>query len=94
MIIQGKGELNILNNEFYSEPSEVKVNGESRPNCKKSCLFSYDLNNVTIKFNTQIGSCANMFDGIKSVIEIDLSKFDASKVNSMYRMFSECTIIL
>ena len=91
MIIQGEGELNILNSGFNSEPSEVIVNGESKPNCKKSCQFENDLNNVTIKFNTQIESCKNMFYGIKSIIEIDLSKFDASKVINMKKMFRECT---
>ena len=90
-MIEGTQELNILNNEFYLEPSEVIVNGESRPECKKSCNFSNDSNNVTIKFDSQIESCENMFYGIKSIIEIDLSKFDASNVKNMTRMFCECT---
>ena len=94
MIIHGEGSLNILNSGFNSEPSEVIVNGVSQPNCRKSCQFDNGLNNVTIKFNTQIESCENMFNGIKSIIEIDLSKFDASKVNSMYGMFGECTTIV
>ena len=94
MIIQGEGEQNILNSGFNSEPSEVIVNGMSQPNCKKSCQFENSLNNVTIKFNTQIESCENMFNGLLSIIEIDLSKFDASNVISMYRMFSGCTTIL
>ena len=67
------------------------VNGESKSNCKKSCQFDNGLNNVTIKFDTQIESCENMFNGLLSIIEIDLSKFDASNVISMYRMFSGCT---
>ena len=91
MIIQGEGSLNILNSGFNSEPSEVIVNGMSQPNCKKSCQFENSLNNVTIKFDTLIESCENMFYKINCIIEIDLSKFDASKVTSMYRMFGECT---
>ena len=94
MIIQGEGEQNILNSGFNSEPSEVIVNGMSQPNCKKSCQFENSLNNVTIKFNTQIESCKNMFYKINCIIEIDLSKFDASKVISMYGMFGECTTIV
>ena len=91
MIIQGNGELNILNNEFYLDPSDVIVNGVSKPECKKNCQFINGLNNVTIKFDTQIESCESMFSGIPSVIEIDLSNFDASKVKTMYEMFFNCT---
>ena len=94
LIIQGEGELNILNNEFYLEPSDVIVNGESRPYCKKKCQFSSDLNNLTIKFNTQIESCENMFYRINNIIEIDLSKFDASNVNNMNGMFAKCTNLI
>jgi hypothetical protein len=90
LIVQGEGELNILNNSFYLDPSDVIVNGESKPNCKKSCEFINGLNNVTIKFDNQIESCEYMFDGIVSIIEVDLSNFDASKVISMHRMFSDC----
>ena len=75
MIIQGNGELNIMNNQFYLAPSDVIVNGISKPECKKSCQFINGLNNVTIKFDTKIESCESMFSGIASVIEIDLSKF-------------------
>jgi surface protein len=90
LIIQGEGQLNILNNLFYLDPSEVIVNGISKPSCNKSCEFNKGLNNVTIKFNVPIESCANMFDWRHDIIEIDLSNFDASKVTNMYRMFSDC----
>ena len=90
LIIQGEGELNIFNNLFYTNPSEVIVNGISKPLCNKSCEFNKGLNNVTIKFNMLIESCANMFDWRHDIIEIDLSNFDASKVTNMYRMFSDC----
>ena len=80
-----------MNNSFYLDPSEVIVNGESKPNCKKSCLFVGGLNNVTIKFDNKIESCKGMFYGSKKIIEIDLSKFDASNVISMHGMLRECT---
>ena len=91
LIIQGEGELNILNNAFSYEPYEFLINGVSKPSCKKSCQFEGVLNNVTIKFENQIDSCSKMFEGITSIIEVDLSKFDASKVESMYNMFNGCS---
>ena len=68
LIIQGEGQLNILNNLFYLDPSEVIVNGISKPSCNKSCEFNKGLNNVTIKFNEPIESCANMFDWRHDII--------------------------
>jgi len=91
IICQGKRELNFLNNLFYKEPSDVIINEISKPSCKKSCELVEGLNNITIKFNNFIESCENMFQEITSIIEIDLSNFDSSRVTSMHRMFSDCS---
>ena len=91
LIIQGEGELNILNSQFYLDPSEVIINGVSKPSCKKSCEFVSGLNNVTIKFENQLESCLNMFSGMSNIIEIDLSNLDTSKVVNMESMFFECS---
>ena len=90
MIIQGEGEINILNNTFNYDPSDVLVNGESKSECKITCEFVDDLNNVTIKFDSKITSCEYMFDGMTNIIEIDLSNFDASNVINMNGMFKDC----
>ena len=90
MIIQGEGEINILNNSFNFIPSEVIINGESKSELKNSYEFVNGLNNVTIKFNKKITSCEYMFDGMTNIIEIDLSNFDASNVINMNRMFNYC----
>ena len=87
LIIQGEGQLNILNPQFYLDPSEVIVNGISKPSCNKSCEFNKGLNNVTIKFNVPIESCVNMFNGMNNIIEIDLFNLDTSKVINMQSMF-------
>ena len=90
LIIQGKGEQKFLNELFYKDPSEVIVNGVSNNSCKKRCNFGYELNNLTIKFDSLIESCEFMFNGLNNIIEIDLSNLDTSKVNNMYNMFSDC----
>ena len=91
LVIKGKGTQNILSNSFNTVPSEVIVNGISKGNtCQKTCYLDEDINNVTIKFEEQIETCYRMFYKLQNIIEIDLSNFDASKVNNMNGMFREC----
>ena len=54
LVIRGKGEQNILNNNFQFEPSEVIVNGYRNYSCKKTCYFFDDLNNIILIFMNQI----------------------------------------
>ena len=89
--IQGGGEISFLNDDFYTEPSEVLVNSQLKSSCKKKCTLGSGINTVIIKFNTQINSCLNMFKEMSNIIEIDLSQFDASKVTTMENMFMDCS---
>ena len=91
LIIEGQGEQRLLNDSFYKEPAEVIVNGVTKSSCKKICELEKELNNVTIKFNSLIESCAFMFDGLTNIIEVDLRNLDTSKVDSMQNMFHDCT---
>ena len=91
LVIGGKGEQNILNNNFQFEPSEVIVNGYQNDSCKKTCYFFDDLNNITLIFMNQISSCEKMFQNSKNILEINLSNFDASEVTAMNEMFSGCS---
>ena len=82
----------ILSESFYEYPSQVIVNDILSKSCKKNCTMHCDLNNnVTLIFDREITSCANMFSGLKNIKEIDLSNFDTSKVTDMNSMFKECT---
>ena len=49
-----------------------------------------DLSNITLVFDEDIESCENMFKELENLVQIDLSKFDASKVTSMRSMFEGC----
>ena len=85
-----KYSINILNNEFYPEPSVVKVNGVKIDYCRKTCYLKKKTYNVTLIFNDQIEICSKMFYGMKNIIEADLSKFDASMVVNISYMFEDC----
>ena len=91
LVIKGKGNQQILHNDFSIDPSEVLVNGNLKKSCKKTCnLDNDDKNDVILKFQNQINTCYNMFRGLNNLIEVDLSNFDASKVVNMETMFYEC----
>ena len=91
LVIQGSGIQDLLNQSFDIQPSEVLVNGILNNSCGKTCNLNGDKNNITLKFGSEITSCKDMFRGLTNIIEVDLSKFNASKVKSMQNMFYQCS---
>ena len=91
--IEGNGIQKILGESILNHPNEVIINGFK----KEYIDYSYELENitnvVTIKWNTPLTTCKNMFFNLNNIISIDLSKFDSSKVSdmsSMFYMFYDC----
>ena len=91
LTISGRGDQQILNENFNKIPNEVKVNGNTRTGCHNICNLNSVTNNIILKFNSAITSCENMFLGSNNIIQIDLSDFDSTQVTSMKNMFSGCT---
>ena len=89
LIIKGVGVQNILNNNFYKDPSKVYINNELNT-CKKTCNMTYEVNNVTIIFDEKIISAQGMFLNLVNIYEIDLTNFDFSKITTMSQMFQGC----
>ena len=48
----------------------------------------YEENNITLEWNTSLTNCEHMFCNLKNITNIDVSKFDTSKVDNMYGMFA------
>ena len=91
LIIQGKGTQNIfLGKDFQFVPSEVFVNN-IKYTCNKTFNFDTKLTNIILKFHNHIDSTEKMFEGLKNILEIDLSNFDVSQVTSMKGMFRGCS---
>ena len=74
LVIQGKGEQQIINENFSQDPDIVLVNGIQRQ-CKKSCNLEEDKNNITLIFYSSLATFEKMFNGLENIIEIDLSNF-------------------
>ena len=68
--------LNDMEIEFYLGSIFIEKNGK---------------NKVTLIFDNSLENLDYLFESIKSIIEIDLSNFDSSKVTSMKGMFNDCT---
>ena len=94
LVVKGSGEKQILHSGFSVTPSEVLVNGIPIDPPSKTVTLVGDKSNVTLRFNTQIENCYQMFWNCEAITEIDLSKFDASKVTNMYWMFRDCTSLV
>ena len=95
LLIRGSGEQYIFNNKFSSLPNEVYVNGNKTYfiNNQPKIFLKDELNMVTLKWKNKISSCNYMFYSITNIIELDLSKFDASSVKSMNYMFRNCSFL-
>ena len=90
--IKGTGNLYILSNHFenFNYLNEVFINGNRTETVANKYEFSKTDNDVELRFEDNITSCRNMFNGCSKIIEIDLSNFNTSKVISMFAMFYGC----
>ena len=89
----GSQKQRILDNEFIDLPSEIIINNNS-VYINESKIITNSLreeNIIIMKWNYKVKSCTSMFKNITNIIEIDLSNFDASEVDSMNQMFSSCS---
>ena len=91
IIIIGNGTQNILGKDFQFVPSKVIVNGNTSNTCNKTCDFTEEFNNITLKFPNHINSTQNMFIDLHNILKIDLFNFDVSQVTSMEGMFQYCS---
>ena len=101
IIIKGYGEQAILSNSSYSKdgkvhyfnkiPDEILVNGISQEYKGKIVYnLSSEINSIKMIWNEPLINCDLMFLGLSNITEIDLSKLDSSKIESMLSMFHDC----
>jgi surface protein len=93
--IVGNNKQNILNSGFQYKPNEILLNGNpiSIDSENKIDIIDEEENTVIMKWNIQLEDCTDMFSELENIIDIDLSNFDSSKVETMNRMFYGCTNI-
>ena len=97
LTINGTGDQyifgNYSNHVFNKTPSVILVNGKENHNFRNNQILglSKQINNITVKWNYLFNNCEYMFYGLSNIINIDLSKFDSSKVTNMLKIFQDCT---
>ena len=90
MKINGIGNKYILSKDYHIMPDEIIINGEKQ-NISKEYYMENETNIIKLKWNNSIKNCSFMFYSNEKIVEIDLSKFDASNTINMFRMFGYCS---
>ena len=99
--INGTGDQQILGDTEYVSwqyciynniPDEIHINNEKQNYTgKKVFNLEEEINNITMKFNSDITTSNVMFCGLSNITFINLSKFDSSHLVDMTSMFYYCT---
>ena len=77
---------------FNSLPNETLVNGvPQNSNFRYVDNLVNQINIITMRWNYQVTTCSQMFMNLNNISSIDLSNFDASKVENFSCMFLGCT---
>jgi len=87
LIIKGNGGYQSYLSELIPAPNKLTINGEEVKNPQKNYKLTEEINTLIFSWDQPLISCHNMFYNFQNIIEIDLSKFDASKVSDMSSMF-------
>ena len=93
LTIKGSGDQIILdkNNGFNNTPSEILVNGvKQRKLGFKVYGLINSINIITLRWDYEFKSCNYMFFNLTNITQIDLSKFNLTKITKMVKMFEAC----
>ena len=79
----------VINTLFSFTKTKVYLNGEDKGTSSKFAL-NEGYNNITIIFNGEINSYANLFNGLAYIEEVIILNFGTAKPTSMNSMFQNC----
>ena len=89
--IKGDGRQQILDTSIQ-KPSRIYLNNVSQNDSDYYVNVLEDkINEIRIVWDSPIVNCYSMFSELKNITEVDLSKFNASKVTNMKKMFFNCS---
>ena len=90
LTIKGIGDKVILNDNIVA-PTQIYLNDTLQVFEEGNSLYlSEAINYIRILWDSPLLDCSLMFNNLIDIINIDLSKFDSSKVITMNGMFSNC----
>ena len=92
MKINYPGDQEIIYENFYPKPNKIYVNNELKYlTDNKINLNTQDI--IKLIWTDQLTTCHNMFANLTNILEIDLSDFDFSLIESMENMFWGCAAL-
>ena len=90
--VNGIGNQEIIYNDFNTMPDKIySSNGDEIIGIGNTINIEENESSIILKWNNYLNDCSFMFYKLENIIEIDLSNFDPSNVNTMKQMFSGCT---
>ena len=92
--INGTGDQTIIADAAQT-PNQIYLNDISTPLDGSKVLYNLEseINTVKLVWDSPITNCNWMFGSLGNILEIDLSKFDSSKVTIMSGMFFQCSTL-
>ena len=87
------GEQEIIYNDFILMPDFVYIN-ENSINIQNKNKITISSENDIVKFgwiNNNLTNCSKMFYNLGNIIEVNLSKFEFSNIESIGEMFYNCS---
>ena len=95
MKIKGNGNIKILSDTFFKQYNQCQIFIDNEQKTQIKNEYSFDGQEISVKiiWNTIIETTASMFSGCNKTTEINLSKFDTSRVSIMSNMFSKCLLL-
>ena len=96
--VQGKGLQTVLNPIYYLCPENIYLNGQDvkGSDCHTANIpdTANEENTLRLVWNTDLYSTisfSEIFENLTNILEVDLTGYDTSKVNTMLQMFFNCS---
>ena len=91
--INNSGTHKILCDSFTNLPNEISINGNAPSEIKNEYELESGTNTIIMKWNSDLGNCNNMFNGLSNIDSIEFSNFESTNIVEMYSMFNGCSSI-
>ena len=92
--VDNEGEIPLVKSKDGRRPcpSRLSYSNVNFINNDNKCKLNLNAgeHSIVVEWDNPIEDCSNMFEGINSLIEINLTEFDSSKIKYMGFMFKDC----
>ena len=91
--INKSGTHKILCDSFTNLPNEISINGNPPSVIKNEYELESENNTIIMKWDSDLGNCNNMFNGLSNIDSIEFSNFESTNILEMTSMFNGCSSI-